>query len=130
MRDRSVDLLGRGGGGQSSMRLSSKPNNSSVQPMQLHHGSQLVILPRRVSGGDPVEGSGDELVLEDQCEPCGEKDEGGAPDRANGCVEDEEDVRHEESKTPEEHGLGKTEKECQILEAVGAVSTFGEVGVL
>ena len=59
-----------------------------------------------------MEGSGDELVLEDHGKPCGEKDECGAPEHANGRVEDEEDLRHKESNTPKEHGLGKTEKEC------------------
>ena len=77
-----------------------------------------------------MEGSGDEPVLEDHGEPCGEKDECGAPDRADGRVDDEEDLRCKESNTPEEHGLGKTEEECQILETVGVVPTITEVGVL
>jgi len=77
-----------------------------------------------------MEGSGDELVLEDHGKPCGEKDECGAPEHANGHVEDEEDLRHKESNTPEERGLGKTEKECQILEAIDVVPAFAEVGIL
>ena len=112
------------------MRLSSKPSNSSVQYTQLHYASQLVVIPRRVPGGEPVEGSGDELVLEDHSEPCGEKDECRAPDRADGHVEDEEDLRRKESNTPEEHGLGKAEEERQILETVGVVPAVTEVGIL
>ena len=77
-----------------------------------------------------MEGSGDELVLEDRGKPRGEKYERGAPCHAHGCVEDEEDLRHQESNTPKEHGLGEAEKECQILEAVDVVPAFGEVGVL
>ena len=82
------------------MLLSSKPNNSSVQSTQLHYASQLVVIPRRVPGGEPVEGSGDELVLEDHSKPCGEKDECGTPDRADGHMKDEEGLRHKKSNTP------------------------------
>jgi len=77
-----------------------------------------------------VEGSGDKFVLEDHGKPCGEKDECDAPVHPDGRVENEEDLRHKESNTPEEHGLGETEKECQVLEAIGVVPAFGEVGVL
>jgi len=77
-----------------------------------------------------VEGSGNELVLEDHGKPRGEKGERGTPGHADGRVENEEDLRHQESNTPEEHGLGEAEKECQILEAVDVVPAFGEVGVL
>lgn len=77
-----------------------------------------------------MEGSGDELVLENNGEPYSEKDECRAPDHTHGCVEDEENLGDKESNTPEEHGLGKAEKERQVLETVGAVPALTEVGVL
>jgi len=76
-----------------------------------------------------VEGSGDELELEDNGRPYGEKDERGEPNHANGRIEDEEDLGSKESNTPEEHGLGQTEKECQILETIYVVPASGDVGV-
>jgi len=77
-----------------------------------------------------MEGSGDELVLEDKGKPCREKDECGEADHANGRMEDEQDLGSKEGYTPEEHGLGETEKKCQVLETVDVVPAFGEVGVL
>lgn len=65
------------GGGTISVHSSSKPTNSSVQSRQLYDASQLVATLRRAPGGEPVEGSGGELVLEDNGEPCREKDECG-----------------------------------------------------
>jgi len=91
----------------------------------LHNASQLVVAPR--SGGEPAEGSGDKLVLEDDGEPGREEDKCGEPDHPDGCVEDEEDLGDEERNTPEEHGLWETEEESQILETVDVVSAFREV---
>jgi len=117
-------------GGQSSMRLSSKPSNSSVQFTRLHNASQLVVIPRRVSGGEPAERSGDDLELEDNGGPCGEKDECGEPDHPNGHAKNEEDLGSKESDTPDEHGLREAEKECQILETIYFVPAFADVRVL
>jgi len=74
-----------------------------------------------------MEGSGDELVLEDHDKPCGEKDKRGAPVHPDGCVKNG-DLRHGESDAPEH--LGEAEKERQILEAVDVVPAFSEVGLL
>ena len=68
------------------MHLSS---NSSVQLTRLHDGSQLVVILRRVSSGEPAEGVGDEFVLEYDCEPCREEDECGESGHPNGRVEKE-----------------------------------------
>ena len=74
-----------------------------------------------------MERGGDQLVLEDEGEPCREEDECRESYYSNGCVEDEENLGGRECNTPQEHGLGKTENKCQILETVDVVSTFGEV---
>jgi hypothetical protein len=40
------------------------------------------------------------------------------------------DLGAKESNTPEEHGLGKAEKECQVLEPVDIVPAFVRYVVL
>lgn len=45
-------------------------------------------------------------------------------------MEDEEGLGHKEGDTPEEHGLGDTEQERQVLEPVDVVPAFGEVSIL
>lgn len=106
------------------------PGDSSVQFIRLHEAFQLLVTPRRISGGEPAEGDGDECIQEDKGGPHGEEEERGEPDHPNGRVEDGEDLWNGEGNAPEEHGLGKTEKERQILETVGLVSAFGKVRVL
>ena len=104
--------------------------NSSVRFTWLHDAIQLVLIRRRVPGGEQTEGGGDEFVLENDGKPCGEEDKRGGPDHSNGCVEDEENLGGEKSNTPEEHGFGEAEKEGQVLEPVGIVPAFGKVRIL
>lgn len=68
--------------------------------------------------------------MEDKGEPRGEEDEGGQPNHPDGCIEDEEKRGDGKDNTPEEHGLGETEKKGQILETIGVVPAFGKVIVL
>jgi hypothetical protein len=91
-----------------------------------------MVIPRDrdVPGRQPTEGHRDEFVLEDEGEPRREEDECANANQADGRVENKEDLGDEEGNAPEEHRLGKTEKERQILETIDSVPALSEVSVL
>lgn len=74
--------------------------------------------------------SGDNFVLEDEAKPHRREDQCKNTNHPNRSIEDDQDLGEKESNTPEKHGLGNTEKECQVLETIDIVPMISEVGIL